>query len=66
MSEAAYFKRAQERLGNMGLEAVCAPPEGITREAQLQNIGGMFIGSGHTYICIRYNKTGHWHASAKK
>jgi peptidase E len=41
MSEAEYFKRAQERLGKMGLEAVCAPPEGIT-EAHLQNIGGMF------------------------
>ena len=51
MSEAAYFTRAQERLGNMGLEAVCAPPEGLT-EAQLQHIGGMFIGGGHTYTLL--------------
>src|SRR5688500_8561309 len=26
MSEAEYFKMAQERLGKMGLAAVCAPP----------------------------------------
>jgi len=35
----------------MGLEAVCAPPEGLT-EAQLQHIGGMFIGGGHTYTLL--------------
>jgi dipeptidase E len=51
MSEAEYFQRAQERLGNMGLEAVCAPPGGIT-EASLQNIGGIFIGGGHTYTLL--------------
>ena len=30
MAEAAYFTRAQERLGRMGLAAVCAPPAGLT------------------------------------
>ena len=65
MSEAAYFTRAQERLGSMGLAAVCAPPAGLT-DAHFQHIGGIFIGGGHTYTyCISYNKTGPWNASAK-
>jgi dipeptidase E len=51
ISEAEYFKRAQERLGKMGLDTVCAPPEGIT-DTPLQNIGGIFIGGGHTYTLL--------------
>jgi len=37
MSEAAYFTRAQERLGSMGLAAVCAPPAGLT-DAHFQHM----------------------------
>jgi dipeptidase E len=51
MSEAAYFTRAQERLGRMGLAAVCAPPAGLT-DAHFQHIGGIFIGGGHTYTLL--------------
>ena len=51
MPEEDYFKMVQERLGNMGFETVCAPAEGITAE-DLKNIGGIFIGGGHTYTLL--------------
>jgi dipeptidase E len=51
MSEEDYFKMVKERLGKMGIDAVCAPSEGITA-ANLENIGGIFIGGGHTYTLL--------------
>lgn len=51
MSEEDYFRMVQERFGKIGIDTVCAPPEGIT-EVDLQNIGGIFIGGGHTYTLL--------------
>ena len=47
MSEQDYFSFVQERLKKMGIESVCAPEHGITKTT-LQEVGGIFIGGGHT------------------
>jgi dipeptidase E len=51
ISEEEYFKKIQDRLGKMGIDSVCASPAGIT-ETDLKNIGGIFIGGGHTYTLL--------------
>jgi dipeptidase E len=51
MPEKDYFAVAQKRLKTMGIDAVCAPTEGITDET-LKNVGGIFIGGGHTYTLL--------------
>lgn len=50
-SEEAYFNKVRDKLNQMGIAMVCAPPQGITAET-LQNIGGIFIGGGHTYTLL--------------
>lgn len=59
MSEEDYFNNAvKPAMNKMGIEVVCAPPEGITEET-LQNVGGIFVGGGHTYTLLdRLQKTG--------
>jgi len=58
MAEEDYFKAVQQRLRKMGIDAVCAPTEGVTEET-LKNVGGIFIGGGHTYTLLdKLHKTG--------
>jgi dipeptidase E len=58
MAEEDYFKVVQQRLQKMGIDAVCAPTEGVTEEI-LKNVGGIFIGGGHTYTLLdKLQKTG--------
>lgn len=51
VSEEDYFKKVKERFDEMGIDTVCAPPEGLTAK-DLNNIGGIFIGGGHTYTLL--------------
>ncbi|MGA2737240.1 MAG: dipeptidase PepE [Bryobacteraceae bacterium] len=50
-SEVSYFKTVQSRFKEMGIDTVCAPEAGITAK-DLKNIGGIFIGGGHTYTLL--------------
>src|ERR1700722_17713 len=47
-TEENYFKMVQGRFKEMGIDAVCAPEAGLTAK-DLKNVGGIFIGGGHTY-----------------
>ena len=47
VAEEDYFAMAQKRLAAMGIDAICAPPEGITADT-LKYAGGIFVGGGHT------------------
>lgn len=51
ISEEEYFKSIQDRLGKMGIDTLCASPEGLT-EKDFKNVGGIFIGGGHTYTLL--------------
>jgi len=51
MSEEAYFKIAQSWLARLGINAVCASPDGLT-EKDFKGIGGIFVGGGHTYTLL--------------
>jgi dipeptidase E len=50
-TEANYFKKVQDRFKEMGIDTVCAPEAGLTAK-DLKNIGGIFIGGGHTYTLL--------------
>lgn len=50
-TEEDYFKKVHDKFAEMGIATVCAPPEGITAK-DLKNIGGIFIGGGHTYTLL--------------
>lgn len=51
VSEEEYFNIIKPRMEQMGIELICAPAEGIT-EQTLANIGGLYIGGGHTYTLL--------------
>lgn len=51
ISEEEYFNIVKPRMEGMGIELICAPVEGIT-EQTLANIGGIYIGGGHTYTLL--------------
>jgi dipeptidase E len=51
MSEEDYVAAVKERLGKMGIDVIAPSPEGITAET-LQNVGGVFVGGGHTYTLL--------------
>jgi dipeptidase E len=58
MSEEEYFNFVNERTNRMGIQLQCAPAEGII-EKDLQNIGGIFVGGGHTYTLLdKLHRTG--------
>jgi dipeptidase E len=51
VSEEDYFKKIKARFDEMGIDTVCAPETGITAK-DLKDIGGIFIGGGHTYTLL--------------
>lgn len=58
ISEEEYFELVKTRFNAMGINLVCAPATGITKEL-LQTVGGIFIGGGHTYTLLdKLQKTG--------
>ncbi len=58
MSEEDYFSAVKERLGKMGIHVIAPPPSGITEET-LRDVGGIFVGGGHTYTLLdKLQKTG--------
>lgn len=58
ISEEDYFNTLKHRMDKMGIQLICAPANGIT-ENTLENIGGIFVGGGHTYTLLdKLQKTG--------
>lgn len=51
MPEEEYFDMVQKRLGQMGIDLIAPPPDGITADS-LGDVGGIFIGGGHTYTLL--------------
>jgi dipeptidase E len=51
ISEQKYFEKTRDRLAKMGIDTVCASAKGLT-EKDFENVGGMFIGGGHTYTLL--------------
>ena len=50
-SEEEYFDFVRPTMEKMGTKLLCAPAEGIT-EQTLANVGGIYIGGGHTYTLL--------------
>jgi dipeptidase E len=59
MSEEAYFTDVvKPSMDKMGISVIRAPTEGITEET-LKDVGGIFVGGGHTYTLLdKLQKTG--------
>ncbi len=60
MPEEEYFEFVKQEVSNMNkdIQLICAPSKGIT-EKTLQNIGGIYVGGGHTYTLLdKLQKTG--------
>ena len=51
VTEEEYFRKIEAKFAELGIATVCAPPEGLTAK-DLKNIGGIFIGGGHTYTLL--------------
>jgi dipeptidase E len=51
ISEQKYFENTRDRLAKMGIDTVCASEKGLT-EKDFKDIGGIFIGGGHTYTLL--------------
>lgn len=48
MTEEAYFEAIHDRLAKMGITAICAPADGKITPELLSQVGGIFVGGGHT------------------
>ena len=58
MPEEEYFEFVKQEVNKMGIRLVCAPSKGITEDT-LRDVGGIFVGGGHTYTLLdKLQKTG--------
>lgn len=50
-TEADYFRKVHDRLAEMGIDSVCASPDGLA-EKDFAGVGGIYVGGGHTYTLL--------------